>query len=172
MGSTPPIPPSASSSPPPPPVSVPETPLRPDGWLNNWKYLVPLGCLTGVALFFVIGLCVGGIAVMALMWSDGSTAALATAMADPRVQHVLGSNIHRGFFASGKTSLTGPSGDVDLAISISGSKSKATIYVTGTKSAGEWHYTKFIIKTEEGETVDLLNKSNGNDITDEDHNKN
>jgi Cytochrome oxidase complex assembly protein 1 len=40
-------------------------------------------------------------------------------------------------FPSGKTNVTGLSGEAELAISISGRKGKGTIYVIATKSAGE-----------------------------------
>jgi hypothetical protein len=58
-------------------------------------------------------------------------------------------------FPSGKTNVTGLSGEAELAISISGRKGKGTIYVIATKSAGEWQYSKLIVKTDDGETIDL-----------------
>ena len=51
--------------------------------------------------------------------------------------------------------MTGLSGEAELAISISGRKGKGTIYVIATKSAGEWQYSKLIVKTNDGEMIDL-----------------
>jgi hypothetical protein len=70
---------------------------------------------------------------------------------------------------SGKTNVTGPSGEAELAISISGRKGKGTIYVIATKSAGEWQYSKLIVKTDNGETIDLNQNTepNGSETNDE-----
>jgi hypothetical protein len=87
--------------------------------------------------------------------SDVYKTAVARAKADVRVRHALGSPIHAGMFPSGKTNVSGPSGEADLAIPISGRKGKGTIYVVATKSAGEWQYSKLIVKTDDGETIDL-----------------
>jgi hypothetical protein len=107
------------------------------------------------------------VAFTAMKSSDVYKTALARAKADPRVQQALGSDIHEGMFTSGKTNVTGPSGDADLSIPISGSKGKATIYVVATKSAGEWQYSKLTVKTDSGEEIDLTGKS-ASETTDED----
>jgi hypothetical protein len=72
-------------------------------------------------------------------------------------------------FPSGKTNVTGLSGEAELAISISGRKGKGTIYVIATKSAGEWQYSKLIVKTDDGETIDLNQNTepNGSEKNDE-----
>lgn len=65
--------------------------------------------------------------------------------------------------------MTGLSGEAELAISISGRKGKGTIYVIATKSAGEWQYSKLIVKTDDGETIDLNQNTepNGSEKNDE-----
>jgi Cytochrome oxidase complex assembly protein 1 len=51
----------------------------------------------------------------------------------------------------------------------SGRKGKGTIYVIATKSAGEWQYSKLIVKTNDGETIDLNQNTgpNGSETNDE-----
>ena len=52
--------------------------------------------------------------------------------------------------------MNGGSGNADLTIPISGPKGKGTLYVVATKSAGEWTYSKLVVKIDStGETIDL-----------------
>jgi hypothetical protein len=68
----------------------------------------------------------------------------------------LGSPIDEGWYLSGTTNVNGASGDADLSIPISGPKGKGTIYAVATKSAGEWTYSKLMVKIEStGATIDL-----------------
>jgi hypothetical protein len=88
--------------------------------------------------------------------SDAYKMAVARAKADSRVTSALGTPISEGWFLSGKTNVNGGSGDADLTIPISGPKGKGTIYAVATKSAGEWTYSKLVVKVDAtGETIDL-----------------
>jgi hypothetical protein len=52
--------------------------------------------------------------------------------------------------------VNGGSGDADLTIPISGPKGKGTIYAVATKSAGEWTYSKLVVKIDRtGDAIDL-----------------
>jgi hypothetical protein len=135
-----------------PPVPQPE---RRGWWARNWKWFVPTGCLTVLVLFavFVCGIVL--IVFGAMKSSDVYKTAVARAKADGRVQRALGSDVHGRMFPSGKTNVTGPSGEAELAIPIAGRKGKGTIYVVATKSVGEWQYSTLIVKTDDGETIDL-----------------
>jgi len=123
---------------------------------------VPTGCLGLFALFAVFVTCIVLVVFSAMKSSDVYKTALARAKADSRVKHALGANIHDGMFPSGKTNVSGPSGEAEFAISISGRKGKGTIYVVATKSAGEWQYSKLIVKTDSGETIDLTEDAKSN----------
>ena len=106
----------------------------------------------GVALITGIVLLVFG----AIKSSDAYKTALARAKADRRVIEAIGRPIHAGLFVSGKTNVTGGSGESDLTIPIHGRKGKAKIYAVATKSEGEWQYSKLVVKVQKtGETIDL-----------------
>ena len=140
--------------PPVPPTSPP--PSKPRGWwTRNWMWFVPTGCLSLIVLFalFVAGMVV--IVFGALKSTDVYKTAVARAKANMEVRAALGDDVHPGIFLSGNTNVSGGSGQADLSIPISGSKGKGTIYVVATKSAGEWNYSKLVVKTEGGETIDL-----------------
>jgi hypothetical protein len=91
--------------------------------------------------------------------TDVYKTALDRAKNDQRVVAALGTPIREGMFTSGKINVTGPSGEADIGIPISGPKGKATIYVIGTKSAGEWTFSKLSVQVDGGEAIDL-NESN------------
>jgi hypothetical protein len=129
----------------------------PGWWSRNWKWFVPTGCcLTPLVLG---GACVAFLVIVifgALKQSDAYKIAVARAKADSRVATALGTPISEGWYLSGKTNVNGGSGDADLSIPISGPNGKGTIYAVATKSAGEWTYSKLVVKIEStGETIDL-----------------
>jgi len=116
--------------------------LPPSTWWNrNWKWFVPVGCVTMLALFVgVVALLLAG--VFGLMkQSDPYQQGLAAAQHNAAVVAALGSPIKAGFFATGTINVDGSSGEADLAIPISGPKGKGTVYVEGTKARGLWTYS-------------------------------
>jgi hypothetical protein len=144
-------------------AGTPQTPLQtqPQGWFaRHWKAVVGIGCLGLILLAaaFVAGimfLVMGGIRS-----SDAYQQALAKAKANPEVALRLGQPIEPGWFVSGNISVSGPSGDADLSIPITGPKGKGTIYVVAKKSAGEWTYSRMEVEVEgQPGRVDLLGPS-------------
>ena len=86
--------------------------------------------------------------------------ALARANADPAVIEALGSPIKDGFLVSGNTNVNGASGESNLAIPISGPKSKGTIYVSANKLLGQWNYSGLVVEVRQThQRIDLLQKS-------------
>jgi hypothetical protein len=52
--------------------------------------------------------------------------------------------------------VSGDSGKADLTIPISGPNGNGSIYVVATKFAGEWSYSRMMVKIDStGETIDL-----------------
>jgi len=133
---------------------------KPNWWKRNWKWFVPLGCVTMALLFLAF---VGSILLIvfsAMKATDVYKEALARAKADPAVIEALGLPIKDGFLMSGNTNVDGASGESNLAIPISGPKGKGTIYVSANKSLGQWNYSGLVVEI--GQThqrIDLLQKS-------------
>ena len=132
---------------------------KPNWWKRNWKWFVPLGCLSVAFLFLAF---VGSILVIvfgAMKSSDVYREALARAKAAPAVIEALGSPIKDGFLISGNTNVNGASGESNLAIPISGPKGKGTIYVSANKSLGQWNYSGLVVEVgQTHERIDLLQK--------------
>jgi len=121
---------------------------------------VPTGCLTLFVLFFIFVAFIVLAVFGAIKSSDAYKTAVARAEADPRVTEAIGSPIKEAWYVGGSTEVSGGSGKSDLSIPISGPKGTATIYAVATKFAGEWQYTKLIVKVERsGEMIDLTGKS-------------
>ncbi|MEY2438703.1 MAG: hypothetical protein QOI34_88 [Verrucomicrobiota bacterium] len=135
--------------------------MRGNWWTRNWKWFVPAGCLTFIALGIA---CILGIVLIvfgAVKSSDVYKVAFERAKSDSRVQQAIGTPIKEGWFVSGNTNVNGGSGTSDLAIPIRGPKGKATIYAVATKSTGKWKYSKLVVTFEQtADTVDLADNTN------------
>jgi hypothetical protein len=105
-------------------------------------------------VFFILCIVFG-----AMKSSDAYKTALAKAQTDPRVVQSLGSPITDGMFVSGKTNVSGTSGQADMTVPISGPKGKGTIYFVASKFMGEWTFSKLVVTVAEtGEKIDLTEK--------------
>ena len=129
------------------------TPMRKSWLRTNWLWL-----LGGFAVCMV--LLISGIVMLvfgAIRGSDVAKAATAAAQSNAAVQQSLGAPIEEGFFVSGSINVTDSSGDADLSVPISGPKGKATVYVTGRKTAGAWDYSLMqAVIAGTGKRIDLL----------------
>jgi hypothetical protein len=126
-------------------------------WFHrNWKWAVPLGCLSSIALFvaFAAGIV---FAVFGLMRrSEVYAYALEQARTNPSVVEALGAPIEPGWYLSGSVNLNGASGNADIAIPISGSRGAGTVYAIATKRAGVWEYELLeVALASGGERIDL-----------------
>ena len=132
---------------------------RGNWWTRNWKWFVPTGCLTMIALFAAFIALIAMIVFSAMKSSDVYKDALAKAKAEPAVIEALGSPIKDGMFVSGNTNVNGGSGEANLAIPISGPKGKGTLYVVATKSVGIWNYSSLVVEvTQTKQRIDLLHE--------------
>jgi hypothetical protein len=126
----------------------PNEPPRRGWWSRNWKWVVPVGCLTPL-------LCCGGAVTLfvtlifgALKSSGAYTEALARARADPRVKKALGEPIEPGFWVNGKVSAGGGGESADLAIPVSGPKGAGTLYAVGHNAGGGWQFSTLEVAVE------------------------
>ncbi len=136
-------------------------------WGRNWKWLVPLGCVSplvicGGCISVVVGILFGVFGV--IKSSEPYQEAMARARANPAVLAALGEPITEGFFIQGNINLSivngQETGTANLAIPISGPKGTATLRVAATKAGGKWNY--HLLNAELGEanqTIDLLGEA-------------
>jgi hypothetical protein len=140
------------------PAGVPAAPApRPGWWSRNWKWFVPVGCLTMIGLVVVFVAAIVVIVFGALKSTDVYKDGLARAQKHPAVIEALGSPIDDGLFMSGKTNVTGSSGEADISVPISGPNGKGTLYIVAKKSAGKWSYEQLVVELAKGgQRINLL----------------
>lgn len=122
-------------------------------WERTWKWAVPMFVIVsvGALVWAVFGLVTG-----AFRSSYVYQEALARARVNPAVVEQLGTPIEPGRFVSGSISVSGASGEADLAIPVSGPKGRGTLYARASKRAGEWHFSMLLFAPENGQRIDLL----------------
>lgn len=142
------------------PVFSLENPHERTWWDRNWKWFLPLGCLSGLTL--VIGFLAAVLVfVFGLMKSsDAYKLAFAKAQQSPVAMATLGEPLKSGLFVSGNVHVNGSSGAADLAIPVSGPKGSGTLHLQATKSAGRWTFQQlFLDVTATGQRIDLLEET-------------
>jgi len=111
--------------------------------------LIVLACVFVAAIALTV--------VTAVKSSDAYKMAAQRAKSDPRVIEAIGTPIGEGWWIAGNTEVSGGSGKADLTIPLHGPRGKAMVYALATKFAGDWQYTKLVVKIDKtGETIDLL----------------
>ena len=139
-----------------PPQSTPEAgqPRR-SWWSRNWKWVVPVGCLTPLLL---IGGCVAAIVMLVfgmIRSSDPYTDAVARAKSDPRVIQHLGEPIETGWWITGNVKIENDSGTADFALPLRGSRKNGILRVEASKDRGEWVYSLLTVSVDDGPVIDL-----------------
>ena len=83
--------------------------------------------------------------IFGIMKSSGArSGAVARANSSSAVIAALGTPISEGLFVTGNISEVNSSGKADLVIPIRGPKGEASIYVTASKSPGEWNFDNLV----------------------------
>lgn len=139
------------------PVISTQHPLEKTWWDRNWKWFVPLGCLSGLTLLigFVAAVLVFVFGLMKS--SDAYRLAFAKAQQSRAAMATLGEPLKSGLFVSGNVHVNGPAGTANLAIPVSGPKGSGTLHLQATKSAGRWTFEQlFLDVTATGQRIDLL----------------
>jgi hypothetical protein len=112
----------------------------PNWFGRNWKWLVPVGCLT--LLLLVLG------AVLVLVYfvfgmmkqAEPYQHGLAAASANPAVVQALGAPLHGGLMLQGHIEISDEEGSAELTIPIEGPRGEGKVYVVARKRGGHWIY--------------------------------
>lgn len=142
---------SGYAPPPPPPApmtygyqeSTPETPPPHRTWL------IVLSIVAGFVLLII--LFVAGLALVlfaAIRSSEPYQRAVKAASHDARAVSLLGAPVEARWYVTGSENVSGGFGKADLAVPVTGSRRKGTIYVVATKSAGHWRYATLELRVE------------------------
>jgi hypothetical protein len=116
------------------------------GWLRkHWKLvtLVGLGFATLAVAFVAL---VFAILFGSMKHSGAYELALSDARATPAVVTQIGEDLKGGWFITGNINASGPSGHAELAIPLSGTRGRGTLYTVADKEAGEWKMCSLVFK--------------------------
>src|SRR5262245_52474794 len=128
------------------------------GWFGrNWKWFIPVGCLSIVmaagavvaaGVYFVFG---------AIKSSDVYQQALTRVRSNPAVVRELGEPIEPGWLISGSINVSNDSGNADVRIPVSGPKKSGAVYATAIKKQDKWDFSALEVEID-GETkrINLL----------------
>jgi len=132
------------------------SPASPSWFGRNWKWVVPVGCLSIIAAFVAF---LAGIFLVVfgfLRSSDVYQYALERATSNEAVVEALGEPVEPGWYLTGSIEVQGASGQADVSIPIAGPRGKGTIFVSARKTAGRWDYQVLEVEIEgREERVDL-----------------
>jgi hypothetical protein len=133
-------------------------PGQPQNWFaRHWKWAVPTGCLGLLALLAVFVGAIFSLVEYSFQHSDVYIHAISQAKTNPMVVEKIGQPLEIGWFATGNINISGPSGNADLAIPMSGPRGEGTIYAVAKKSAGIWRYETLQVEVAgEAARIDLL----------------
>jgi hypothetical protein len=131
-------------------------------WGRNWLWVVPVGCLgmLGLSVASCAGIIGIGFGIMKQSWA--CTEGVGLARHNKKVVDLLGEPIETGWMLNGSINESGPSGDADLAIPLSGRRNNGTLYVVAKKRAGEWKFERAEVEVEvagQRQRIDLLAES-------------
>ena len=143
-------------------VTMTSEPVRRNWFQRNWKWFVPCGCLTLLALFAGFVLVVGAGALGVIKSSEVVKDGLRRAQENPDVILALGEPVEDRWWISGSINTSGPTGQADVSLPLKGPKGKGTLYIVAYKQAGEWTYERLEVEVDElPERIDLLAEESG-----------
>jgi hypothetical protein len=128
------------------------------GWFGrNWKWFVPVGCLSMVVLVVGVVAAIIYFAFGAIKSSDVYQQALTRTKANPAVVRELGEPIEPGWMISGSINVNNGSGNADMKIPVTGSKKSGAIYAVAVKNQDKWDFSALEVEIQ-GETkrINLL----------------
>ena len=142
-------------------MNQPETNLhhqpKKSWWQRNWKWIVPTGCLSLIALVVIFVVAVFFTVTSMMKESTPYMESYETATTNSYVIENLGEPIEQSGLLQGNISITNNTGEANISIPLEGSKGTGTIYVIASKYNGTWSYTKMSVYLDSTkETIDLL----------------
>jgi hypothetical protein len=134
---------------------VPST-AAPSWFGRNWKWVVPVGCLSVIAAFVVFLAGIVFVVFGFLRSSDVYQYALERASSNAAVIEALGEPVAPGWYLMGSIEVQGASGQADISIPIAGPRGNGTIFASARKTAGRWDYQVLEVEIEgREERIDL-----------------
>ena len=136
-------------------------PPRQEGWfVRNWKWFVPVGCLSMILMIVGFIAAVAYLAFGSIKSSYVYQQAIDKTRSNADVIRELGEPIEPGWLISGSIKVSDSSGSADMSIPVSGPKKSGKVYVLATKRMGKRDFYGLEVEIEgKGERINLLTPS-------------
>ena len=128
------------------------------GWFGrNWKWFLPIGCLSLVVMIVVFAAAIIFFVFGAIKSSDVYQQALTRTKSNAVVIRELGEPIEAGWVVSGSVNMSAGSGNAELSIPVSGPKKSGTIHASAIRKQDKWEFSTLEVEVK-GETnrINLL----------------
>ncbi len=127
-------------------------------WMQrNWKWFVPVGCLSLLAL---AAAALVGFFFLIMGWiqsSDVYQLALEQARTHPELIEALGEPIEDSFITTGSISTSGSGGQADLKTYLQGPQGGARLFIVAEENNGVWTFQSLTARVDSDDTlIDLL----------------
>jgi hypothetical protein len=119
-------------------------------WSRNWKWVVPLGALSVVALCGGFFAAIFSIVFGMIKSSPPYEESLAMIQAHPEIREVIGTPIEPGFLVTGSIEVNPSSGFADIAYTVSGPRGSADVSVVAEKSGAQWTFESIDVEIDTG----------------------
>ncbi len=120
-----------------------------------------VGCGGGLVLITLLTVAIFAFVMNVVKSSDAYKMAMEKAESNPAIVEAIGTPIEAGFFVTGSINTTGPSGNADVSVPLSGPKGEGTLYIVAQKSAGQWSFSTLEFEGPAGDRVDLMKLPDG-----------
>ena len=136
-------------------------PPQQKGWFGrNWKWFVPVGCLSVVLVAVVFVAAVAYLAFGSIKSTYVYQEAIAKTRSNAAVVRELGEPIEPGLLISGRIDVNESSGNADMSIPVSGPKKSGRVYVSAVKKLGKWDFSALEVEVEgKTERINVLTPS-------------
>lgn len=136
--------------------------VQPKSWFNrNWKWAVPVGCLSFIGLFVIGSIILGVIGFTKVFTGNNNVTEKAIEIInhDATVTEKLGKNIETDGMFSGNISTTNDTGTANISVPIKGDKGTGRTIIKAEKQFDEWKYEQISVKIDEtGEVIEFQKK--------------
>jgi cytochrome oxidase complex assembly protein 1 len=118
-------------------------------WLDrNARWKIPLGCLTVIVFFGGFVAVIFTVVEVSFRKSAVYQQALDRTERNPEVANRIGVPLRPGRVLQGQLNVSGSSGKAHMAIPVTGSRGKATIYLDARKASGTWEFLTLQVQFE------------------------
>jgi len=139
--------------------TMPEGSLVPQRgwWSRNWKWFVPVGCLSLLASCGCLGAILLGVGFSSLSKVGAYTEAVAIATSDAQVRRALGSPIDTGLPQQSSLSSSHGRTQARFTIPLDGPEADGLLRVDAEQQedSAKWRYSTLAVELEDGTLIDL-----------------